>query len=61
VHFTEFMSAVYFSYLGIITVVDGFKYIGTMQICVARMMQESTIFFVVSVLSKLCFMSPPRF
>ncbi|CCA68110.1 related to YVC1-vacuolar cation channel [Serendipita indica DSM 11827] len=30
----------------VITVLDGFKYIGTMQICVARMMQESTIFFV---------------
>ena len=39
---------IYFSYPGMITVVDGFKYIGTMQICVARMLQESTIFFVVS-------------
>jgi len=26
-------------------VVDGYKYIGTMQICVARMLQESGIFF----------------
>jgi len=25
--------------------VDGYKYIGTMQICVARMLRESTIFF----------------
>jgi hypothetical protein len=42
------MDLIHIPYLGIITVVDGFKYIGTMQICVARMMQESTIFFVVS-------------
>ncbi|KAG8952607.1 hypothetical protein FRC04_003968 [Tulasnella sp. 424] len=30
----------------LITVFDGFKYIGTMQICVARMLRESGIFFV---------------
>ncbi|CAE6531293.1 unnamed protein product [Rhizoctonia solani] len=30
----------------LITVVEGFKYVGTMQICVSRMLQESTIFFV---------------
>ena len=47
------MDFVYVPYLGVITVVDGFKYIGTMQICVARMLQESTIFFVVSRLFKL--------
>lgn len=35
-----------FIWMRVITVLDGFKYIGTMQICVARMMQESTIFFV---------------
>ncbi|KDQ29508.1 hypothetical protein PLEOSDRAFT_1103521 [Pleurotus ostreatus PC15] len=29
----------------IITVFDGYKYIGTMQICVARMLRESGIFF----------------
>ncbi|KAF8580590.1 hypothetical protein K439DRAFT_1648162 [Ramaria rubella] len=29
----------------LITVFDGVKYIGTMQICVGRMLQESTIFF----------------
>ncbi|KAF8897831.1 calcium activated cation channel [Infundibulicybe gibba] len=29
----------------IITVFDGYKYIGTMQICVARMLKESGIFF----------------
>ncbi|KAJ6628925.1 hypothetical protein B0H10DRAFT_2160819 [Mycena sp. CBHHK59/15] len=29
----------------IVTVFDGYKYIGTMQICVARMLQESGIFF----------------
>ena len=29
----------------VITVFDGFKYIGTMQICVARMLTESGIFF----------------
>ncbi|KAL1723466.1 hypothetical protein EV715DRAFT_190734 [Schizophyllum commune] len=29
----------------LITVFDGYKYIGTMQICVARMLQESGIFF----------------
>ena len=28
----------------VITVLDGFKFIGTMQICVSRMLQESTIF-----------------
>jgi hypothetical protein len=33
----------------IVTILDGFKYMGTMQICVARMLQESAIFFVVSV------------
>ncbi|KAF8272129.1 calcium activated cation channel [Lactarius quietus] len=29
----------------LLTVFDGFKYIGTMQICVARMLRESGIFF----------------
>ncbi|PPQ64620.1 hypothetical protein CVT24_008357 [Panaeolus cyanescens] len=29
----------------LVTVFDGFKYIGTMQICVARMLKESGIFF----------------
>jgi len=29
-------------------VVDGFKTIGTMQICISRMFQESAIFFLVS-------------
>ncbi|KAF8204720.1 calcium activated cation channel [Pholiota molesta] len=29
----------------IITIFDGYKYIGTMQICVARMLKESGIFF----------------
>ncbi|KAG8918772.1 hypothetical protein FRC00_012088, partial [Tulasnella sp. 408] len=33
-------------WMKIITVFDGFKYIGTMQICVARMLRESGIFFV---------------
>ncbi|KDQ08892.1 hypothetical protein BOTBODRAFT_165491 [Botryobasidium botryosum FD-172 SS1] len=33
-------------WMRLITVVDGFKYIGTMQICVSRMLQESTIFFI---------------
>ncbi|KAG9037681.1 hypothetical protein FRB95_004527 [Tulasnella sp. JGI-2019a] len=33
-------------WMKLITVVDGFKYIGTMQICVARMLKESGIFFV---------------
>ncbi|KAG8904755.1 hypothetical protein FRB99_001232 [Tulasnella sp. 403] len=32
--------------LKLITVADGFKYIGTMQICIARMLKESGIFFV---------------
>lgn len=35
------------TYVELITVADGFKYIGTMQICVARMLKESGIFFVV--------------
>lgn len=39
----------------IITVLDGFKYIGTMQICVSRMMQESAIFFGVRHLSPVLF------
>ncbi|KAJ7228413.1 hypothetical protein GGX14DRAFT_612754 [Mycena pura] len=29
----------------VVTVFDGYKYVGTMQICVARMLQESGIFF----------------
>ncbi|CAE6440768.1 unnamed protein product [Rhizoctonia solani] len=33
-------------WIKLITVVEGFKYVGTMQICVSRMLQESTIFFV---------------
>ncbi|CAE6411686.1 unnamed protein product [Rhizoctonia solani] len=33
-------------WMRLITVVEGFKYVGTMQICVSRMLQESTIFFV---------------
>lgn len=33
---------------GLITVFDGYKYVGMMQICVARMLQESGIFFAVS-------------
>ncbi|KAJ7284134.1 calcium activated cation channel [Mycena rebaudengoi] len=32
-------------WMKIITIFDGYKYIGTMQICVARMLQESSIFF----------------
>jgi len=34
-----------FIWMKLVTVVDGYKYIGTMQICVGRMLQESTIFF----------------
>ncbi|KAH7916291.1 hypothetical protein BJ138DRAFT_1140008 [Hygrophoropsis aurantiaca] len=34
-----------FIWMKLITVFDGYKYIGTMQICVARMLQESGIFF----------------
>ena len=34
--------------LELLTVVDGFKTIGTMQVCISRMFQESTIFFLVS-------------
>jgi hypothetical protein len=32
----------------LITIFDGYKYIGTMQICIARMLKESGIFFAVS-------------
>ncbi|KAH8118466.1 calcium activated cation channel, partial [Phellopilus nigrolimitatus] len=32
-------------WMKLITVVDGYKWVGTMQICVARMLQESGIFF----------------
>ncbi|THH13643.1 hypothetical protein EW146_g6604 [Bondarzewia mesenterica] len=31
--------------LQLVTVFDGYKYIGTMQICIARMLRESSIFF----------------
>jgi hypothetical protein len=34
-----------FIWMKLVTVFDGYKYIGTMQICVARMLQESGIFF----------------
>ncbi|CAE7086186.1 unnamed protein product [Rhizoctonia solani] len=33
-------------WMKLVTVVEGFKYVGTMQICVSRMLQESTLFFV---------------
>ncbi|EJD01312.1 calcium activated cation channel [Fomitiporia mediterranea MF3/22] len=36
-----------FIWMKLITIVDGFKWVGTMQICVARMLQESGIFFAV--------------
>jgi hypothetical protein len=32
----------------LVTVFDGYKLVGTMQICVSRMLQESGIFFAVS-------------
>ncbi|KAH7887552.1 hypothetical protein F5I97DRAFT_1805205 [Phlebopus sp. FC_14] len=32
-------------FVELVTIFDGFKYIGTMQICVARMLRESGIFF----------------
>ncbi|KAJ3544692.1 hypothetical protein NMY22_g2688 [Coprinellus aureogranulatus] len=34
-----------FIWMKLVTVFDGYKYIGTMQICVARMLKESGIFF----------------
>ncbi|KAK0206687.1 hypothetical protein DFS33DRAFT_1316372 [Desarmillaria ectypa] len=34
-----------FIWMKLLTVFDGYKYIGTMQICIARMLQESGIFF----------------
>ncbi|KAJ4479281.1 calcium activated cation channel [Lentinula aciculospora] len=34
-----------FIWMRLITVFDGYKYVGMMQICVARMLQESGIFF----------------
>ncbi|TFK55588.1 hypothetical protein OE88DRAFT_1622056 [Heliocybe sulcata] len=34
-----------FDFTELITVFDGYKYVGMMQICVARMLQESGIFF----------------
>jgi hypothetical protein len=37
----------------IVTVFDGYKYVGTMQICVARMLQESGIFFAVCAVAGL--------
>ncbi|KAJ6515603.1 calcium activated cation channel [Mycena sanguinolenta] len=39
-------------WMKLVTVFDGYKYVGTMQICVARMLQESGIFFaLLSILS----------
>ncbi|KAJ7180384.1 calcium activated cation channel [Mycena crocata] len=32
-------------WMKLVTIFDGYKYVGTMQICVARMLQESGIFF----------------
>ncbi|KAF7352544.1 hypothetical protein MVEN_01219700 [Mycena venus] len=32
-------------WMKLVTIFDGYKYVGTMQICVARMLQESSIFF----------------
>ncbi|KAI6105899.1 hypothetical protein F5141DRAFT_1126719 [Pisolithus sp. B1] len=34
-----------FIWMKLVTIFDGYKYMGTMQICVARMLQESGIFF----------------
>ncbi|KAG2156276.1 hypothetical protein DEU56DRAFT_766342 [Suillus clintonianus] len=34
-----------FIWIKLITIFDGYQYVGTMQICVARMLQESGIFF----------------
>ncbi|KAH9482548.1 Calcium channel YVC1 [Psilocybe cubensis] len=34
-----------FNRMKLVTIFDGYKYIGTMQICVARMLKESGIFF----------------
>lgn len=34
-----------FIWMKLITIFDGYKYVGTMQICVARMLKESGIFF----------------
>ncbi|KAF8812231.1 calcium activated cation channel [Phlegmacium glaucopus] len=34
-----------FIWMKLITVFDGYKYIGTMQICITRMLKESSIFF----------------
>ncbi|KAL9713203.1 Calcium channel yvc1 [Leucoagaricus gongylophorus] len=34
-----------FIWMKLVTIFDGYKYIGTMQICVARMLKESGIFF----------------
>ncbi|PBL02691.1 hypothetical protein ARMGADRAFT_1006022 [Armillaria gallica] len=34
-----------FIWMKLLTIFDGYKYIGTMQICIARMLQESGIFF----------------
>ncbi|KAF8915320.1 hypothetical protein CPB85DRAFT_1293894 [Mucidula mucida] len=39
----------------LVTVFDGYKYIGTMQICIARMLQESGIFFALLSLMALGF------
>ncbi|KAG6329502.1 hypothetical protein ID866_9587 [Astraeus odoratus] len=34
-----------FIWMKLVTIFDGYKYVGTMQICIARMLQESGIFF----------------
>ncbi|OJA19294.1 hypothetical protein AZE42_00451 [Rhizopogon vesiculosus] len=40
-----YIMALAFSLEELITIFDGYQYVGTMQICVARMLQESGIFF----------------
>ncbi|KAK7470385.1 Calcium channel yvc1 [Stygiomarasmius scandens] len=44
--FSSFINQLMFTSISeLITVFDGYQYVGTMQICVARMLQESGIFF----------------
>jgi len=48
IHFRSFQILSFvapFIWMKLLTVVDGYKWVGTMQICVARMLKESGIFF----------------
>lgn len=48
-------------WMKLITIFDGYKYVGTMQICIARMLRESGIFFVIIIVGNWLCTRPVRF